>query len=206
MCVEGNICDMRICFLSCGIYQPELDAVLSEIKEDKIFDCELTVTYLQAKLHIDFDLLKKDVLQALRHIAADKIILLYGAKCHPEFNDFLRDWQLVRFKQSNCIELILGDCKKKIDDAAKTIYLTAGWVTNWDQFFNAAKNTDQAAIKQSFADFGQLLFIDTGVCEVPNKKIEEISLYTGLPKSVKKVGLSVFKSNIIKAVKQALPV
>lgn len=196
---------MRVCFLSCGIYQPELDVVLSEIKEEGLFDCELTVTYLQAKLHSDFNLLQAGILNALNSIAADKIILLYGAKCHPEFHGFLQGYPVVRFEQSNCIELILGECMKEIDRTAKTIYLTAGWVKNWDQFFDSSKNVDEVKARQIFASFEQLLFADTGVCEIPAEKIEEISRYTGLPKKIKKVGLGVFKSNIIKVVCQALP-
>lgn len=195
---------LRVCFLSCGIYKPELDVVLSEIREKELFDCELTVTYLQANLHSDFNLLKMGILEALNGIVADKIILLYGAKCHPEFHDFLQDHRLIRFEQSNCIELMLGECMKEIDCITKTIYLTPGWVRNWDQFFDSSKSLDEAKVRQSFASFEQLLYIDTGICEVPDKNIEEISLYTGLPKKIKKGGLEIFKSNIIKAICQAL--
>jgi hypothetical protein len=195
---------MKICFLSCGIYQPELAAVLSEIRTEGLFDCELAVIYLPAKLHSDFKLLKAGILKALSGIVADRIILLYGSKCHPEFYDFLQDYQLVRFGQSNCIELILGERMREIDRVTKTIYLTPGWVINWQKFFDPKKGSDETAIKQSFASFEQLLFVDTGVCEVDAKKIREISLYTGLPIKVEKIGLGVFKSNILTAIGQAL--
>jgi hypothetical protein len=196
---------MKLCFLSCGIYQPELDAILAEIRKEGLLDCELAVIYLQANLHVDFNRLKEGILKALDDIVADRIILLYGSKCHPHFHEFLQERQLVRFEQSNCIELILGERMREIDRLAKTIYLTPGWVMNWHTFFDLKRDSDEAAVKHSFSSFDQLLFADTGACEISEKKINEISQYTGLPSRIEKVGLGVFKSNIMAAICQVLP-
>jgi hypothetical protein len=195
---------MKIYFLSCGIYQPELDVVLDEIRREGLFDCEFAVLYLQANLHVDFNRLKEGILKALDDIVADRIILLYGAKCHPEFHEFLQGRQLVRFEPSNCIEMILGERMREIDHAAKTIYLTPGWVINWQKFFDPEKLLDEAEVKQRFSSFEELLFVDTGVCEISDKQIGEISRYTGLPSKVEQVGLAVFKGNIVAAICQAL--
>lgn len=194
---------MRICFLSCGIYQPELDAILAEIRNEKLF--ELVVIYLPANLHSDFNLLKSGIQKALSGIVADRIILLYGSKCHPAFHDMLQGRQLVCFEQSNCIELILGARMKEIDRETKTIYLTPGWVMNWGNFFAPQSDSSPAAVKLRFAFFEQLLFIDTGVGDITDEKIQEISIYTGLPWKVEKVGLEVFKSNIMMAICQVYP-
>jgi len=195
---------MKICFLSCGIYQPELDLVLAQITKEELFDCEITVIYLPARLHVDFNSLKEGILKALDNIVADRIILLYGSKCHPEFQEFLQGRQLIRFEQSNCIELMLGERMGEIDRIAKTIYVTPGWAIYWEEFFNRKSNSNENAIKQSFSFFNQLLFVDTGACEVSKEKIREISKYTGLANKTEKIGLEVFKNNIIAAIRQAV--
>jgi hypothetical protein len=76
---------------------------------------------------------------------------------------------------TNCIEVIMGERMKEIDRFIKTIYLTPGWVMNWQKFFDPKRSSDETAVKQSFSFFEQLLFVDTGVCEVADKKIREIS-------------------------------
>lgn len=195
---------MKICFLSCGIYQPELDMVLAQIQQEGLFDSELTVTYLPAKLHVDFNLLKEGILKALETIVADRIILLYGSKCHPEFQGFLPDLQLIRFEQANCIEFMLGERMVELDQMAKTIYLTPGWALFWQDFFNREPNATQQSLQESFRFFDQLVFVDTGAGEVSAHMIRKISQYTGLASKTEKIGLETFKQSMVTAIRQAM--
>ncbi|QDR79446.1 DUF1638 domain-containing protein [Sporomusa termitida] len=87
---------MKLGILACSIYQPELEVVLAQIRRDRLFACELVVTYLPLKLHSNLKHLKAAIITALAEIAADRLILLYGSKCHPEFDDFLQKYQLGR--------------------------------------------------------------------------------------------------------------
>ena len=195
---------MKLCFLSCGIYRPELDCVLAELKQDSQFDCELSVSYLPPRLHIDFSQLKNGIVAALEKITADQIIWLYGAKCHPEFHDFLHGRNVIRFSQSNCIELILGERMRTIDSQAKTIYLTPGWALYWHDFSDPDKPEDPVAVRNRFRGFDQLLFADTGSFAVPAEKLTEIAELTGLPLKVEQVGIDTFRRNINSAICRAL--
>lgn len=195
---------MKICFLACGIFQGELDKILAEIREERLFDCELVVNYLPANLHVNLEQLKNAILTGLDQIVADKIILLYGSKCHNNFHQFLEDYDLVRFNQSNCIELILGEKMKKIDQTSKTFYLTPGWLNKWKEFFDKGWGVDEVEIRQTFGYYDRILLIDTGIWEISEEKILEFFDYTNVLIEVEEVGLAVFRSNIITAVKQAL--
>ncbi|HWR42231.1 DUF1638 domain-containing protein [Sporomusa sp.] len=195
---------MKVCFLACGIYQPELEEVLAQIRKERLFDCELVVTYLPLSLHVNLKHLKDAVLKALNVITADRIILLYGSKCHPEFDEFLKDHHLVRFEQSNCIELILGERMHEIDKSSKTFYLTPGWLINWREVFDSGWGLDEVALRQSFGSYDKILLFDTGVCEITDEMILEFFEYTRVPIEVEQGGLAVFKSNIVAAIQKAI--
>jgi hypothetical protein len=111
----GSCLPLKVAFLACDVLRPELEYVLGQIRSEGLFDCEIAVTYLRAGLHVDFHSLKVAVLQALDQVTADKVILLYGSQCHPEFHEFLKDRDLITFPQSNCIELILGERMREIN-------------------------------------------------------------------------------------------
>jgi hypothetical protein len=195
---------LRVAFLACGVLRLELEQVLQQIRTEGLFDCEITAAYLQAGLHIDFDRLKEAILFALKSTAADRIILLYGSKCHPEFHEFLNERHPTTFPQSNCIELILGERMQEIDRLSKTFYLTPGWLLCWREFFEQGMQWDEVDMRQSFGYYDRILLADTGVCEIADEQILEFFERTRVPIEVEQVGLSVFKGNIVLAIERAL--
>lgn len=195
---------MKICLLGCGIYQPELEQVLAQIKAEKLFDCEFTVTYLPINLHIDLKKLKTAVLEALDAADADRIILLYGSKCHPEFDLFLQDYPIVRFDQSNCVELVMGEGLPESGMDSRTFYLTSGWMLKWRELFDPGWGVDEVAIRQSFACYDRILFTDTGIGEISDEQLLEFFEYTRVPIEVQQGSLDEFKKNIVAAIRQAI--
>ena len=195
---------MKICFLACGIYQPELEQVLAQIKAEGLFACELAVTYLPVNLHIDLKKLKTAVLAALDEVVADRIILLYGAKCHPEFDIFLQDYPVVRFGQANCVELVLGERPEGGGLDPRTFYLTSGWMLKWRELFDPGWGVDEVAMRQSFACYDRILFTDTGVGEISDEQLLEFFECSRVPIEVQQGSLAVFKKNIVAAIRQAV--
>lgn len=196
---------MKLCFLACEIYQLELEQVLAQLREETLFDCELEITYLPLNLHINLDHLKEGVLKGLDAIAADKIILLYGSKCHPDFHDFLSGYpNVVRFEQSNCIELMMGPRLKEIDRDSKTFYLTPGWLDKWRELFDSGFGLDEVMLRQSFGIYDRTLLVDTGVGEITDEKILNFFEYTEVPIEIEQGGLEIFKQSIITAIQQAI--
>ena len=49
---------MNIFILSCGVFEPELNKILKEIKEEKIFEQDIEVKYLPFGLHTNLNKLK----------------------------------------------------------------------------------------------------------------------------------------------------
>lgn len=195
---------MKICLLACGIYQPELEQVLVQIKQEKLFSCELELTYLPAKLHVDLKKLKAAVLQALDAVVADRIILLYGSKCHPEFDEFLQNYPVIRFEPANCVELILGEhIQQKVQDS-RTFCLTSGWMLKWREIFDPGWGVDEVAMRQSFACYDRILFTDTGVSEITDEQLLDFFEYTRIPIEVEQGGLAAFKAVIVTAIRQAI--
>lgn len=194
---------MKICFLACGIYQPELEQALAQIKAEGLLACELAVTYLPVNLHIDLKKLKTAVLAALDETVADRIILLYGAKCHPEFDIFLQAYPVVRFAQANCVELVLGECLAGGGLDPRTFYLTFGWLLKWRELFDPGWGVDEVAMRQSFACYDRILFTDTGVGEISDEQLLEFFECSRVPIEVQQGSLAVFKANIMAAIRQA---
>lgn len=195
---------MKICILACSIYQPELEAVLAQIRRDRLVAYDVVVTYLPLKLHSNLAHLKEAVINALAETVADRIILLYGSKCHPEFDEFLRSYRLVRFAQANCIELILGARSKPAADHGKTFFLTPGWLTKWRELFDTGTGIDEVALRQSFGFFDRVLFYDTGVSEITDEMILEFFDYTRVPIAVEQGNLAAFRTNILAAIQAAV--
>ena len=106
---------MSIFILSCGVFEPELNKVLKEIKEENIFNEYINVKYLPFGLHSNLDKLKSEIVTNLDKIKDNKIILLYGNKCHYKFHDFLKDYDnVITFDDANCIEIIIKNKKSII--------------------------------------------------------------------------------------------
>ena len=52
---------MNIFILSCGVFEPELNKILKEIKEEKIFEQDIEVKYLPFGLHTNLNKLKYEI-------------------------------------------------------------------------------------------------------------------------------------------------
>ena len=53
---------MNIFILSCGVFEPELNKILKEIKEEKIFEQDIEVKYLPFGLHTNLNKLKYEII------------------------------------------------------------------------------------------------------------------------------------------------
>ena len=51
---------MKIGILACSVFEPELEKVLSDIENKKLFEDNIKVTYLHFGLHTNLDKLEKN--------------------------------------------------------------------------------------------------------------------------------------------------
>ena len=193
---------MSICILSCGVFEPELNKVLKEIKEETLFSEDIKVQYLSFGLHTNLDKLKSEIIANLNDIKSDKIILLYGSKCHYDFHKFLKDYpNLITFNDSNCIDLIVDEKTRLNDD--NNLYITPGWVLKFDDLNKFINAVDIYDIRQQYGQYENVIIGDTKVCEFSDEDIFDLYEKIQVPIEVQDVDINIFKNKIIDAIKKA---
>ncbi len=192
---------MKIFILSCGVFEPELNKILEEINNEKIFTEDIQVKYLPFGLHTSLNKLKHEIVSNLNSIKADKIILLYGSKCHYEFYKFLKDFpNLISFEESNCIELISNN-KERGD---KDLYITPGWVLKFDELNKFINAVDMYDIRQQYGQYDNVIICDTKVCEFTDEMIFDLFEKIQVPIEIQDSNINIFKSKIIDAINKAI--
>lgn len=198
---------MKIGILACSVFEPELEKVLKDIKDKNLFEADIEVVYLHFGLHTDLDKLESDVTEALDKLTIqyDKVIVLYGSKCHYRFFEFLKKYDnIVTIKPANCLEAIIGDRVVESYVDGKNIYLTAGWVEKFDelnQFSNAVDNYD---VLNQFGMYENAIIGDTGIIEITDDMIFELYEKIQIPVEVEEVDINIFENLIIDALKEAV--
>ena len=178
--------------IACDIFKPELDAVLERA------GYEVDVTYISALLHSDPGDIAKAVTRALGEREGGRSLLLYGAKCHPHWDEVLAGRDVVRFEESNCIHLISGRAAKV--GASRDLYLTAGWLARWRGFRkdDDAKDLGPETRRSMFARYcDRALYYDTGVREPDEAELAYFTQTTGLRVDAEPVGLDVFMGKLL---------
>lgn len=192
---------MKIFILSCGVFEPELNKILEEINNEKIFTEDIQVKYLPFGLHTNLNKLKHEIVSNLNSIKADKIILLYGSKCHYEFYKFLKDFpNLISFEESNCIELISNN-KERGD---KDLYITPGWVLKFDELNKYINAVDIYDIRQQYGHYENVIIGDTKVCKFTDEMIFDLFEKIQVPIDIQDININNFKNKIINAIKKAV--
>lgn len=193
---------MNIFILSCGVFEPELNKILKDIKKEKLFKEDIDVKYLPFGLHTNLDKLKSVIINNLDSIKADKIILLYGSKCHYMFHEFLKGYDnLITFKDSNCIDLIVGG-ERENDDS--NLYITPGWVLKFDELNKFINAVDIYDIRQQYGQYDNVIIGDTDVCEFTDDMIFDLFEKIQVPIETQKTDINNFKNKIIDAIKRAI--
>lgn len=193
---------MDILILSCGVFEPELNKILNDIKKENLFKEDINVKYLPFGLHTNLDKLKNIITSNLNNITSNKVILLYGSKCHYMFHEFLKDYNnLITFEDSNCIELIVGN-EKKDDD--KNLYITPGWVLKFDELNKFTNAVDIYDIRHQYGQYDNVIIGDTNICEFTDDMIFDLFEKIQVPIDIQKVDINNFKNKILRAIKKAI--
>lgn len=196
---------MKIFILSCGVFEPELDKVLKEIKNEKKFKENIEVKYLPFGLHTNLDRLKSEIISNLDQLKSYKVILLYGSKCHYMFHSFLKDYDnVITFNDSNCIELIIkSDDKKNIIDD-KNLYITSGWVLKFDELNKFINAVDSYDVRQQYGQYENIIIGNTKVCKFTDDIIFDLFDKIQVPIEMEDVDINIFKNKLLSAINKAI--
>lgn len=185
-----------ILIIACSIFKRELE----HLKETGLLDSE--VLYLNSMLHMHPEKLGKVLEETLTKHKDRKIILLYG-DCHSHMMDSETE-HIKKVNGINCCEIFLGSERYFELRKQGAFILLPEWLERWREVFQDELGFKEEQIAQRFMnDFHKnLVYIDTGMAEVPWKKINEISSYTGLKCQIESCSGKNLLDEILKTVKK----
>jgi len=192
----------RIRIVTCAVFQAELSHVLGQLKGEIPGDCEIEVTCLESGLHSRLSTLKEKVHKILDESKDEKIILLYGSRCHPDFEELSKNYDVVRFEGANCISILSNDNVSPILDP-KTFYLTPGWVMNWKEIFAGDFGLDEISMRQNLGYFDRMLLLSNDAVKIEDEQILEFFDVAGVPIEVEYAGLAGFRDLILSAIRNS---
>ncbi|MGD1074539.1 MAG: DUF1638 domain-containing protein [Thermodesulfovibrionales bacterium] len=165
-----------VLYISCGIFKEELEYLVKE----KGLDWD--IVFLAAALHVNFDKLKAGLVEALEEKRKPGMDLrvVYGS-CHPEMSGILDRYGARKIKALNCLEAMVGpDEMKRLHAEAKTFFLSAGWVNNWEGMFALGKEDLDLDFKSMFRSYERIVVFDTGVIPINEEKVLKFREFSGL--------------------------
>lgn len=119
------------------------------------------------------------------------------------YHEFLKDYpNLITFKDSNCIDLIVGDEKKYNDD--KNLYITPGWVLKFDELNKFINAVDIYDIRQQYGRYENVIIGDTKVCEFTDEMIFDLFEKIQVPIEIQDININNFKNKIVNAINKAI--
>ncbi|HXX58114.1 MAG TPA: DUF1638 domain-containing protein [Thermodesulfovibrionales bacterium] len=169
--------EKSVIFISCGIFREELEYLVREKGLD------WNILFLDAALHVNFDRLKENLVDALEKQAGKGVDLkvVYG-HCHPEISEILKRYGAKRLAAGNCLEAMVGpDEVFRLNAEATSFFLSAGWVNNWEKMFEVGKEDFDFDFKLMFEHYKRIIVFDTGIIPIDEEKVAKFSEFTGLP-------------------------
>ena len=180
-------------FVACSVLEDEIKKAMQELGLNN------NLSYIEAALHVDLKKLENALKATLADMQnkGEKSAVLLGTKCHPNIEEIAADFNAKIINGSNCIELLLGEEEiKRLDQEAKTFYLTGGWLKNWRKIFIEGLKWDAIDARMNFGFYDRLLLLDTGLREFSDEEILEFFEYTQVPVEIYPVTLDHFKEKL----------
>jgi len=188
---------MAFQILACGIFRPELEKVLPEVKQ-ALADRDIEIHFAPAALHVDDRKLKAGIEAELARATEPVQALLYGSMCHPEMPAIAGAIGAVCPKEINCIELILSPARKKeIDASGNVFYMTAGWLNAWREIFEQGQGWDSVDARINMGSFERIVVLDSGCAEISDEELFEFFEYTQTPVEIESIDLAYFTDRVI---------
>lgn len=182
--------------VACSVFKNELEAIMKKgtIKGQ--------VIYLDSMLHMYPKKLEKLLNEKIEENKDKNIVLLYG-DCHARILDQCKG-NVYKVKGINCCDTILGNKKYKKLRKDGAFILIHEWMERWEEVFKeelGLKNSDLA--KKFMTEMHKkIVFVDTGIVEIPHGILKEISNYTGLSYSVESCSSGILEEELLRTIKR----
>lgn len=174
----------RITAVCCGIFRRELEhlgpGVLAGARPK----------YLDSMMHMRPARLDAILARLTGTHPERRFLLLYG-DCSPHMTEFSARPRVRRVHGVNCCEIMLGrDRYRELRREGAFLFLPE-WTTRWEEVFKAQLGLADPALARSFMHdlHTRLLYLDTGLTEIPRQRLADIAAHFGMPVEVRAIGL-----------------
>jgi len=178
--------------IACSIFRNEIES----LQEQKLID--LPFKFIGSMLHMKPKLLDNRLKEAIGNEQQNEehIVLVYG-DCCPHMHDFENEIDVVRVSGINCFEILLGKDHYKRLRSEGVFFLMSEWLLRWREVFQQQFGLTEDNARSFMSDmFTKFVYLDTGLMPVPEKHLDEISGYSGLPVEILRVSLSQLLTSI----------
>ena len=169
--------------LACGIFKREM-AELSRLGK-----LTIPCRFLDSMLHMMPTLLEEQLGKVIQTAEKNSFILVYG-DCQPRMFELDAKPNIQRVEGMNCCEIILGRTRYRELRAQGVFFLLPEWTERWEEVFQTYLGFNHQNAKTFMQEMhSELLYLDTGVCPVPEETLMKVADFCGLPYSVMPVSL-----------------
>lgn len=176
--------------IACSIFKPEIELLISQGR------INIGFTYVDSEFHMEPQELKK----ILEKLIKPGCLFCYG-DCHSKMVENENSGLIERVEGLNCVEIFLGkEIYRKLRKEG-AFFLLPEWTMKWERIFKDILGFKNKEIASQFMNemHTKLIYVNTGVYEIPTQLLEEISAYFSMPVEVINIDLVHLENAIKKA-------
>lgn len=181
-------------WIGCGVLRSEIETLH---RGGKIGG---RLLFLDSMLHMAPRKLETVLTAALERTVPDgRLVLVYG-DCCGRMLDLAMRFGAGRVDAINCAQLLLGRPRYRELMREQAFLLLPEWAGRWREVMQNELGLAEPVARQFMREYRRVLvYLDTGLSEVPRRVIEECAAYTGLPLRVEAVDLDHLLSGLLEA-------
>lgn len=166
--------------IACSIFKNEIEFLIEKGKLNTHF------IYVDSELHMEPQKLN----QVLEKMIRPDCLFCYG-DCHSRMIQQENSGLIERVNGLNCVEIFLGKETYRKLRKEGAFFLLPEWTLKWERIFKELLGFHSQELAGQFMNdlHKKLIYVNTGVYEVPVKILEDISRYFSMPVEVIEIDL-----------------
>ncbi len=175
--------------IACSIFRHEIEFLIEKGK------LNIPFTFVDSELHMN----PQELNQVLEKLIRPDCLFCYG-DCHSRMIQQENSGLIERVNGLNCVEIFLGKETYRKLRREGAFFLLPEWTLKWERIFKELLGFQEQKLAEQFMTelHKKLIYVNTGVHEVPFKTLEDISSYFSLPVEVIEIDL-IHLENAIKS-------
>ena len=185
----------RTVWICCGVLQAEL----KHLHDSGRIDGEIMT--LDSMLHMDPHKLESALTGELERLRHNDLhgVLVYGDCCSGML-DLVKKFNMGRVNAINCPQMLLGRARYRELMHDQAFMFLPEWAIRWKEIFECELGLNRNVARDFMRDNRrEIVYLDTGLAELPLRAMEECSAYTGLPWRSEEVKLDNLLSLLLEA-------